>query len=231
MRGRKRKTQQTTNNRGNGLESKFWNGGNKVPKIVKLRWACPTCGAQMTAFDRKLVCSANNNHMWNDLAVFQSLNLVAKYEEDKPPIVAQTNHVKWEVTVPPRVKQALEAKFGGTSESTIAGVLAMLSEGDILIVPESDLQRMKERFGKRPESSGELFGLMYSMSMDLETEKLTADTARKDVQAYEGRNPNSVLIDLGPIYGTVVEKARDQNEPVKVWVERNLKNAVENSWF
>ena len=74
----------------------------------------------------------------------------------------------------------LEAKFGGTSESTIAGVLAMLSEGDILIVPESDLQRMKERFGKRPESSGELFGLMYSMSMDLETEKLTADTARKE---------------------------------------------------
>ena len=199
--------------------------------IVKTRYGCPTCGAQVNAENRKLVCSANPAHFWVDTAAFIGLNPPVKYEESKPPVAPQTNHVKLEVTVPPRVKAALEAKFGATSESTIAGVLAMLSEGDIMIIPESDLQRMKERFGKRPESSGELFGLMYSMSMDLETEKLTADTARKDVQAYEGRNPNSVLIDLGPIYGTVVEKARDQNEPVKVWVERNLKNAVENSWF
>jgi hypothetical protein len=129
------------------------------------------------------------------------------------------------------VKQGLEAKFGNTSSSTIAGILGMLSEGEILIIPESDLQRMKERFGKRPESSTELFGLMYSQSMDLETANLVATNAQKDVQAYEGRNPNSVLIDLGPLYGTVIEKAREQNEPVKIWIERNLKTAIENSWF
>ena len=204
-----------------------------MPKIVKLRYACPIlgCGAQMQAFDRKLVCSANNAHAWNDIATFQSLNPAVKYEEATPPVVAQPNHVKIEVTVPPRVKQGLEAKFGNTSSSTIAGILGMLSEGEILIIPESDLQRMKERFGKRPESSTELFGLMYSQSMDLETANLVATNAQKDVQAYEGRNPNSVLIDLGPLYGTVIEKAREQNEPVKIWIERNLKTAIENSWF
>jgi hypothetical protein len=169
--------------------------------------------------------------MWNDLAVFQGLNPAVKYEEDKPPVAPQPNHVKVEVTVPPRVKQALEEKFGSTSASTIAGVLAMLAEGEVLIVPESDLQRMKERFGKRPESSGELFGLLYSLSMDLETEKLVATNAQKDVQAYEGRNPNSVLVDLGALYGPVLEKARDQNETAKMWLERNLKNAIENNWF
>ena len=202
-----------------------------MPKIVKLRWACPTCGAQMTAFDRKLVCSANNNHMWNDLAVFQSLNLVAKYEEDKPPVVAQTNHVKWEVTVPPRVKQALEAKFGGNVRIDDCWRTRNAVRGRDSDCPRVGPSADEGAVWKAAGKFGELFGLMYSMSMDLETEKLTADTARKDVQAYEGRNPNSVLIDLGPIYGTVVEKARDQNEPVKVWVERNLKNAVENSWF
>ena len=141
--------------------------------IVKTRYGCPNCGAQVNAENRKLVCSANSNHFWVDTAAFIGLNPPVKYEESKPPVAPQTNHVKWEVTVPPRVKAALEAKFGATTESTIAGVLAMLSEGDVMMIPESDLQRMKERFGKRPESSGELFGLMYSMSMDLETEKLT----------------------------------------------------------
>ena len=202
-----------------------------MPQIVKLRYACPSCGAQMQAFNRQLTCSVNSNHTWNDIAVFQSLNPQVKYEEAKPPVVVQAKHVKVEVTVPPMVKQGLEEKFGNTSSSTIAGVLGMLAEGEVLIVPESDLQRMKERFGKRPESSAELFGLLYSLSMDLETANLIAGNAQKDLQAYEGRNPNSVLIDLGALYGPVVEKARDQNEPVKVWIERNLKTAIENSWF
>ena len=107
----------------------------------------------------------------------------------------------------------------------------MLADGEVMIVPESDLQRMKERFGKKPESAAELFGLMYSLFMDLETANLVAINAQKDVQAYEGRNPNSVLVDLGPLYGTVMEKARDQNETAKMWIERNLKTAVENNWF
>jgi hypothetical protein len=199
--------------------------------IVKTRYGCPSCGSQINAENRKLVCSANSAHMWNDIATFMNLNPAVKYEESKPPVIAQTNHVKVEVSVPPKVKQGLEAKFGNTSSATIAGVLGMLSEGEVLIVPESDLQRMKERFGKRPESSAELFGILYSLSMDLETANLVAVNAQKDVQAYEGRNPNSVLIDLGAQYGAVLEKARDQNETAKMFLERSLKLALENSWF
>jgi hypothetical protein len=185
----------------------------------------------MQAENRQLICSANRAHAWNDIATFQSLNPQVKYEEAKPPVIVQPNHVKVEVTVPPKVKQGLEAKFGNTASSTIAGVLGMLAEGEILIVPESDLQRMKERFGKKPESSAELFGLLYSLSMDLETANLIATNAQKDVQAYEGRNPNSVLIDLGTMYGPTVEKAKEANEPLKLWIERNLKTAIENAWF
>ena len=170
-----------------------------MPKIVKTRYACPApgCGAQIQAESGQLVCTANSNHRWNDIATFMGLNPQVKYEEAKPPVVAQTNYVKVEVSVPPRVKQGLETRFGSTSSSTIAGVLGMLAEGEILIVPETDLQRMKEKLGKRPESSAELFGLIFNLSMELETANLIAANAQKDVQAYEGRNPNSVLIDLG----------------------------------
>ncbi len=202
-----------------------------MPKIIPTRYACPSCGGQIQAESGRLVCTANSNHVWNDIATFQSLNPQIKYEEAKPPVIVQQNHVKMEVSVPPRVKQGLDSKFGNTSSSTIAGVLGMLSEGEVMIVPESDLMRIKEKFGKRPESSAELFGLLYSLSMDLETANLIAENARREVQAYEGRNPNSVLIDLGSMYGPVLEKAKEQNEPMKVWLERNLKNAIENSWF
>ena len=73
--------------------------------------------------------------------------------------------------------------------------------------------------------------MIYNLSMELETANLIAEEARKNVAIYEGRNPGAVVINLGSLYGTVVEKARDQNETAKMWVERNLKTAIENSWF
>jgi hypothetical protein len=170
-------------------------------------------------------------HSWNDTATFLGLNPQVKYEESKPPIMQQPNHVKVEVSVPARVKQGLEAKFGNTSDATIAGVLGMLSEGNVLIVPEADLQRMKDVLGKRPESSAEMFGLIYNLSMDLETAKLIADEAKKDVAIYEGRNPGAVLINLGMLYTAVAEKARDQGETVKMYAERIVRHVVENNWL
>ena len=67
-----------------------------MPKIVKTRYACPApgCGAQIQAESGQLVCTANSNHRWNDIATFMGLNPQVKYEEAKPPVVAQTNYVK-----------------------------------------------------------------------------------------------------------------------------------------
>jgi hypothetical protein len=199
--------------------------------IVKTRYACPTCGAQIQAENRVLVCSANRSHSWNDSNVFASLNPQVKYTESKPPLAVQPNYVKVEVAVPPPVKQGLEARFGSTSSPTIAGVLGMLSEGEVMIVPQSDLQRMKELLGKVPESSSEMFGLVYNLSMELQTAKLIADEARKDVAIYEGRNPGAVLINLGALFGAVNEKARDQGETAKLWCERVIKHVIENNWM
>ena len=71
---------------GSTSDSKIWNEeGKKVP-IVKTRYACPQCGAQVNAEHRKLVCSANSSHSWNDTAAFLGLNPQVKYEESKPPV-------------------------------------------------------------------------------------------------------------------------------------------------
>ena len=61
--------------------------------IVKTRYACVHCGAQVQAENRKFVCSANNNHMWVDTAGFLALNPQVKYEESKPPVAPQPNHI------------------------------------------------------------------------------------------------------------------------------------------
>jgi hypothetical protein len=199
--------------------------------IIKTRYACPTCHSQINAENHILVCSKNRTHTWNDLAEFMSLRPKKWYEEAKPTIMVQPNWVKVEVSVPPRIKTALEDKYGNTANATIAGVLGMLAEGEILIVPETDLNRIKEKFGKKPESSGELFGMIYNLTMELDTAKMISDEAKKNVDIYEGKNPSGVLVNMGQLYGQIVEKAKDQGETVKMWLERNLKNAIENNWF
>lgn len=199
--------------------------------VVKTRYACPSCEAQINAENRQLICSANRSHSWNDIATFMGLNPKVKYEEAKPIVAPQTNHVKIELTLPPRIKQGLEAKFGSTHSGKIAETLGFLAEGDVILIPAADLDRIKERLGKRPESSGELFGLIYNLWMELETEKLIAENSKKELAAWEGRSHGTVIVDLGKNFQAASEKARGENMPLKMWLEERVTNAIENSWF
>jgi hypothetical protein len=202
----------------------------KMP-VVKTRYACPTCDAQIIAENRKLVCSVNSQHSWNDIATFMGLGPKVKYEEAKPIVAPQANHVKVELTLPPRIRQGLEAKFGSTHSGKIAETLGFLADGDVMLIPAADLDRIKERLGKRPESSGELFGLIYNLSMELETEKLIAENSQKELAAWEGRSHGTVIVDLGKNFQAASEKARGENMPLKMWLEDRVKNALDNSWF
>lgn len=199
--------------------------------VKKTNFGCPDCGAQIVAENRQLRCSANSAHNWNDIDTFMRRGPKVMYEGDKPPVAPQTSYVKIELSLPPRIKQGLEAKYGSTHSGKIAETLGYLSEGDVLLIPQSDLQRIKERLGRMPENSGDLFGMIYSLSMDVENEKLAKETAEKDLKAYEGRSVGTVMVELGSIYPTVVEKARDSNIPLKMYVENCLKVAFENGWF
>ena len=107
----------------------------------------------------------------------------------------------------------------------------MLAEGEILDCPRVGPSADEGAVWK---AAGEFGRIVWVDVLSVDgsgNRKVGREPAQKDVQAYEGRNPNSVLVDLGAMYGPVLEKARDQNETAKMWLERNLKNAIENNWF
>ena len=200
-------------------------------------YGCPACPkenpGQINYSSGSITCSLNPAHRWNDSMEFAKLQPVKKFTVAPPKFAAQTNHVKMEAMVPLGVKQALETRWAGKLEATVGGVLTMLSEGECLIVPKSDLQRMKERLGKIPESSSELFGLIYALGEAANDAKSEAAAAQQDLAAYKGLSRTSVVINLGDQYSAAADKARSQEppEPIEIFLNRNLKNALSENWF
>jgi hypothetical protein len=204
--------------------------------LVATEYACPLCKAanltsQINASDGALTCSMNPSNVWRDIQAFKDLKPRMEFTVSQPKFQPQINHVEMKVMVPLGIKTTLETKMAGKLEATVAGILSMLAEGDILIIPSQDLDRMKQRLGKKPESSGELFGMLFALGEQVTEAKQIAETASNEVKAYESRSPGSVVIDLGAHFTYAVEKAKDENMPVKLWIQDRMKNALENQWF
>lgn len=200
-------------------------------RTVRTNYGCPDCGGQIVASNGKLECSKNPSHFWNDIETFTKRGPRVMYEGEKPIVAQQTKYVKVEVMVPPYVENGLRNRFGGNANETIAGALGMLAEGEVMMVPKVDLDRMKESLGKVPESSAEMCGLVYSLKMDVENEKAAKENAENDLKAYRGGSPRCVVIDLGKHFESAVSKAKDSGEPLKYWLEKVLGNGIENNWF
>jgi hypothetical protein len=202
---------------------------------VRTEYQCPLCGkdnpGQIIASSGSLVCSVNRSHSWNDTKSFMDNKPVKAFKATPQVFAAQTGHVKVEVLLPLGVKTALENRWAEKLNATVAGVLTMLAEGEVLVVPKTDLQRMKERLGKIPESSGELFGLVYALGEQANDAKQEAEAARKDVAAYEGLNKGSVVVNLGDSFANATEKASAAGQPLKLWMESQFKTALENNWL
>jgi hypothetical protein len=145
----------------------------------------------------------------------------------------QFNQEEVKVLIPPRVKAALVAKWGEKFNATVAGVLEMVADGEVLVIPQPDLEKLKMRefLGTKPGSSAELCGTIFALRQEVQEAKNAEETARKDIAAYENFSPGRVVIDVSSFQGPLTEKARDANMPVKIFLENNLKSAIENSWF
>jgi hypothetical protein len=199
-------------------------------------YCCPLCPSndpgQIHWGQGAITCQKNPAHVWRDVAEFAQLKPEKKFKVEQAKMPPQENHVKMTVMVPLGVKQKLETQWVGNLEETVAGVLTMMSEGESLMVPKSDLQRMKERLGKVPESSAELFGLIYALGLQKDEAVDEAAAVRQDLAAYEGMNKGSVVVNLGDNFGTAQEKARSQEppEPLKVFCERVLRTAISENW-
>ena len=144
-----------------------------------------------------------------------------------PPVIAtQTAHTTMQASLPIAHKTILEAKMGATLNSTIAGILSMLAEGEVMIVPAGDIQRIKDLIGEKPKSSAELFGVIYALHLRETEAKESERKSREEVAAYEGLNKRLVVVDLGDQRDNAEEKAKSESLPLKIYVERTVTNRV-----
>lgn len=198
-------------------------------------YACPLCPTddpgQIGAGNGALTCQKNPAHIWNDVKSFKDLNPEMRFKVADAKFPAQVNHVKMEVTVPLAVKTRLETKWGVRVSQTVSGVLEMMSEGDVLIVPESDCDRIRKLTNHKPGSSAELFGILFALDQQATDAKNEVEMLRKDVAAYEGRSSGYVMVNIADIQSEIQSRAQEANLPVKLWLEDKLKTAIQNSWF
>lgn len=203
---------------------------------IRTEYACPLCPAdnpgQIVASSGSLECSINRSgHRWNDTKSFMDLKPVMGFKATPQTFPAQSGHVKYDVMISLGTKAKLETKYGGKTNSTVSGVLDMMAEGNILIIPESDVERIRRLINKRPESSAELFGIMFALDQQALDAKNAQESAEKELAAYEKSVPGKMVIDISSILDQVKEKAQSAELPLRTWIETNLKNAIENNWF
>jgi hypothetical protein len=146
-----------------------------------------------------------------------------------PPVEGQTPIT---IKIPQRIKDLLDQSWGSEKlNSEIATLLLHLSEGAVMVVSQIDRERIDAKLGRKSRDSSELYGNIYAMMAQVEEANAAKDEAVRDLQAYESRSPGRVVVDLGDQYGPTVEKAKSAEQPLSLFIQTNLHNALTNNWF
>ena len=203
---------------------------------VQTEFSCPTCKAEgkshrINATDGALICTHNGTHLWRDTTEFLALKPVMEFKVAPPKFEDTTVRGEIKLMVPIAVKDALVQKWGDKINDTVVALLRMLTEGEVLGVPMSDLKLIGEKLGKIPESSGELKGLVYSAVMDRDTAIENEKESAGKILAIVGKNPGMVVINLGDQYENAVDQAKGRDTTVENFCETSIKNGLANSWF
>jgi len=208
-----------------------------MPEIVPTGWSCPTCKRttgdtkEVLSIRGKLTCSHNPAHIWDDHLSFIECNPTQDFKHEQPRPQEQPGHVPITVKVPLSVRNSLTAKYGDKADGIVAGILLMMAEGECLVVRETDLQRLSTVLPEKPKDSSHLFGMVMAKNFELEEAKQAAEMAAKEVKAYEGMSTGMVMVNLGDQYAAAQHRAQADGMPVKIAVEKWLRNGLENSWF
>lgn len=144
----------------------------------------------------------------------------------------QENHGPLTLTVHNNLKAALEQKYGATLSATVSGVLMQLVEGEAMMIPASDVFRIRDFLGMgMPLNSGELVGMIFSKLQDVDSLKIERDQAVANAKAYEGYYPGKIVADLGEHFARAQSLAQEEGIPVKLWLDKYLANAFDNGWI
>ncbi len=205
----------------------------------KSEFSCPRCKKetgqtnQISAAEGRLICPANSNHRWDDTAAFYADGPVMEFKVGPakfPPVEGQTPIT---LKIPLRIKTELAARWGDEDKvaAKISDVLLQLADGDVMVVGQTDMNRLFDRLGHKFANSSELVGVVYAKMCEVDDAKAEAAAATEDLKAYESRSPGRVVVDLGDQFSTAQAKAKDAETPLKLWVEQQLVNGLQNNWF
>ena len=204
---------------------------------IRTGYACPQCQRQtgdvneVTADGGRLRCSKVSEHQWNDMLDFIELKPVIAFKQQQAAPQAQPGHIDITVKVPLSVRNAITQKYGDKADGIVAGILLMMAEGECLVVRETDISRIASVLPEKPKDSSHLFGLIMALKFQLDEAKQSAELAGKEVKAYEGMSPGMVMLNLGDQFGNAKQRAEAENLPIKVFLEKSVRTALENNWW
>jgi hypothetical protein len=204
---------------------------------LKSEFACPLCkretgqSTQILATDGRLSCPANSNHRWVDTAAFYADGPEMEFKVPLTKFPPVDGQIEIPVKVPKRIKATLDQAFGERLHAEIANLLLLLSEGGVMVIGKVDLDRIIDKLGKKPRDSSEMYGIICATMAEVDEAKQERDSAVQDLKAYEGISKGRVVVDLGDQFEYATGRAKDDNLPLKLWIERALRNGLENSWF
>ena len=198
--------------------------------------ACPTCdaaGVESEIYSEagggmaRMVCASNQDHNWNDQAVFMALaprKLPVTVKVD----TVQRDHVPLNLMVPRSVKEALEARFGEKLATSLTSVLSSCAEPEMMVLNATELQRIAERLGTKPKSSGELFGMIFQMGEEVKSSKNDYERLMRETNSKRGGV--GLTVDLGEWMSKGVAKADDAGVSLEEYLSKYLRDSLENDW-
>lgn len=174
----------------------------------------------------RMICAAGT-HTWSDQVVFMALN------PRKLPVVArpdsiQKDHVALNLMVPSSVKLALEARFGEKLPTSLTSVLGACAEPEMMVLNSTELQRIAERLGSKPKSSGELFGILFALGEEVKSTRNDYERLMRETNARRGGV--GVVVDLGDWMSKGVAKATEAGVSLEEYLGKYLRDSLENDW-
>jgi hypothetical protein len=206
---------------------------------LKTEFACSLCEkqtgkqVQILATEGRLICPENSNHRWTDTADFYASNPKLVFKVGPAKFPSPEGQTTITLKIPQRIKDALDGRYATGLESVVANVLLQLVDGDVMVVGETDKNRLFEQLGQNFTNSSELVGVVWAKMCEVDEAKAEAQAATEDLKAYESRSPGRIVVDLGDEYEPAKERAKNSEPPMplKMFIEEKLRMALKENWF
>jgi len=189
-------------------------------------WACPICDQnKITSHLMTRVggigAYCGNGHTFNDMEQLKNSH-PRTLPVPKPIPKPQEGHEEIRVSVPSKVRQDLQAKFGNTLPENVGAVLRAVVDPRTIIVSGLDVQQIESWTKLTILDAGTLKGAIYSLTMDLKQ-------AKENLASLEAtRNGKGITVNLDGLEEAIQQRADmwgiTNSEVVKQITDMGIKN-------